>query len=232
MSTDWRKYFIVFVITAAIFGTAVSLNNLFNDRRVAEIESIQGKLSIDILSIETQFDLLGEVACDDIKENSVLSSELNTIAERLAFTEEQLGSTNGSVVQLKQQYSLLEIKDYLLMKRVTEKCKTRPVFILYFYSNTGDCPDCGTEGAVLTYFRSRYPQLRVYAFDYHLNLPAVRTLISLNKVEQRLPALVINGRVHYGLQDREAIEEILPILKEFDTENAAAASSTQEKGSE
>jgi len=223
VNLDWRKYFFVFVITAAIFGTAVYLNFLFNERRLAEIQSIQARLSTDILSLETQFDLLGEISCSDIKDNSLLSSELNDLSERLSFTEEQLGSNNSQVIQLKQQYSLLEIKDYLLMKKVTEKCQTKPVFILYFYSNTGDCEDCGTEGDVLTYFRTKYPQLRVYAFDYHLDLSALRTLISINKLENRLPALVINGKAYYGFQDREAIEKILPVLKEFDKENAAAA---------
>ncbi len=226
MQSDWRKYFIVFVITAAIFGTAVYLNDLFNSRRVVEVQSIQQKLSTDILSLETQFDLLGEISCTDVPQSSVLSSELNDLAARLSFTESQLGINNPQVEQLKAQYSLFEIKDYLLMKRITQQCKNKPVFILYFYSNAGDCPDCGTEGDVLTYFRGKYPQLRVYAFDYHLDLSALRTLISITKVEPRFPALVINGKVYYGLQDRASIEKILPILTVFDAENAAAASST------
>ncbi len=214
---EWQKYFIAFLITAAIFGTAIYVSRLFDARRIADIQEIQEKIALDILSLETQLDLLAELSCEDIEKQTVLTSELNSLAERLSYAEETLGAQNDAVLNLKRQYSLLQIKDYLLLKRVTEKCQTKPVFILYFYSNTGDCTDCEREGYVLTYFRQQYPQLRVYAFDYHLPLPALQTLVSLNKVGPNLPALVINGTLYTGYQDREDIERILPELAQFES---------------
>lgn len=228
---QWQKYALVFVITAAIFGTAVYANSLLNDRRVANIQSIQQKISTDILSLETQFDLLQELSCKDISENSVLSGELNSLASRLAFTEGALGSTNAEVVSLKQQYSLLQIKDYLLMQRIAEKCSLKPVFVLYFYSNAGDCEDCTRMGHVLTYLREEYPKLRVYSFDYNLDLAALRTLIAINKVEGTLPALIVGGNLSYGYKEPEDIEKLIPNIKDLKEEaiTAEAATSTKEK---
>lgn len=208
----WRLYAIAFVITAVIFSTALFISNYFNNLRAAEIRAAQDNISIDILSIETQFDLLAEHSCRDITESSVLSTELRSIADRLSYLESQTGVDEEELAQLKRYYSLLQIKDFILMQRVSEKCGLEPVFILYFYSNRGDCEDCEEQGYVLTELAQEYPRLRVYSFDYNLDLSPLRTLLQINDVEARLPALIIKGEKYYGLQDTEAIMSILPEL--------------------
>ena len=214
----WQRYLLALVITASIFGAALYITNVIDARRVAEIRAIGENISIDILSIETQFDLLGEIDCNLISENPVLSSELNSLASRLAYTEDSLGSENGQVVTLKKQYSLLEIKDYLLMQRVSQKCRFKPVFILYFYSNIGDCTDCRRAGEVLTYLRQTYPSLRVYSFDYNLDLSALQTLIGLRKIKEDLPAFIINNRAPvYGFKTLEEMQKLIPELKTLST---------------
>lgn len=227
----WQKYLLAFVITAAIFGTAFYLTNRLDARRLADIRTTQEAISIDILSTETQFELLGNLDCTAISANPVLSEELNNLASRLSVAEENLGADNAEVTQLKKQYSLLEIKDYLLMKQISQKCpKVKPVFILYFYSNEGNCPDCGRTGDVLTYLRQTYPELRVYSFDYNLDLSALRTLLSLNQINgYELPAMVINNRpVVYGFKNLQDMQKLVPELKTLATStNATAATSTR-----
>ena len=58
-----------------------------------------------------------------------------------------------------------------------------------------------------------YPELRVYSFDYNLDVAAIATLVSINKIENTLPALLIDENVYYGFQGIENIEEIIPQLK-------------------
>ena len=212
-SPTFRNALIALVITSAIFGTGFWASNTLNNLRFNEIRDIEDRIGIDTLSLETQFDLLASLSCKEINENSVLSTELNNLAERLLYTENQLGSNNNTVIQLKRQYSLLEIKDYLLMQQVANKCGLKPVFVLYFYSNRGDCEKCDSAGNVLTYLRQTYPKLRVYSFDFNLDLGALGTLMSINKVKNEPPAFVIDGVVHYGLSDLESIEKILPLDK-------------------
>jgi hypothetical protein len=221
---DWRKYLFALIITAVIFGTALYISDSLSEKRLAELRAIENRISTDILSLETQFDLLEELSCRNITESSALSQELNTLERRLSYTETDLGTGNEEVQKLKEAYSLLQIKDYLLMKKISEKCGLTPVFILYFYSNEGDCRDCTKEGHVLSLMREQYPTLRVYSFDYHLGLSALDTLITINDVEDTLPALVIDDQVYYGFHDQEAIESILPELAEL--RNAAEAATT------
>lgn len=220
----WQKYALAFVITAAIFGTAFYITNRLDQRRLADIRTTQEAISIDILSTETQFELLGSLDCNAISQNPVLSEELNNLASRLSVAEENLGADNPEVVSIKKQYSLLEIKDYLLMREISEKCpKVKPVSILYFYSNAGDCEECGRMGEVLTYLRQTYPGLRVYSFDYNLDLGALQTLISLNKIKGGdLPAMVINNRGPiYGFRDLSSMEKLVPELKTLATSTQA-----------
>lgn len=222
----WGAYLVTFLITALIFATALYASNYFNNQRIADIRATQDNISTDILSLETQFDLLAEHSCTDIAENTTLPSELTALGARLSYMESQGPRTDEEVLRLKRLYSLLEIKDYLLMKRVAVKCGLKPVFILYFYSNTGECKDCEKQGFVLTSLAETYPQLRIYSFDYNLGVSALQTLISVDNVEKNLPALVIQNKTHYGFQSIEDIEKNVPALATLQ-KSATTATSTR-----
>jgi hypothetical protein len=226
----WQKYLLAFIITAAIFGTAFYLTTRLDARRLADIRTTQEAISIDILSTETQFELLGNLDCTAISQNPVLSEELNNLADRLSVAEGNLGTDNAEVTQLKKQYSLLEIKDYLLMKQISQKCpKVKPVFILYFYSNEGNCPDCGHQGDVLTYLRQTYPTLRVYSFDYNLDLSALKTLINLKKIDSyQLPAMVIGSHAPvYGFKNLAEMQKLVPELETLASSTSATTTSAR-----
>lgn len=215
---------LAFLITTTIFATAFYIASNIDQSRIADIRATEQNIAIDLLSTETQFELLGSLDCEAIKENPILSDQLNTIADRLAYAENNLGSDNEEVIRLKKQYSLLEIKDYLLMQEISQKCKTKTVSILYFYSNADDCSSCARSAEVLTYLRETYPDLRVYSFDYHLDLSALKTLISLRKVDGPFPAVIINNRAPvYGFRNLEEMQALIPELKTLASTTAATS---------
>ena len=100
---DWKRYVVVFFITAGLFLTAIYLSNYFGDRKINQLKTIQDKISLDLLSSDTQFNLLQEVSCKDIS-NSVLSSELNSLSEKISYTENSMGENNDTVISLKKYY--------------------------------------------------------------------------------------------------------------------------------
>lgn len=224
----WQKYTLAFVITAAIFGTAFYIAQRIDAQRIADIRSTEENISIDILSSETQFELLGNLDCKIIAENPVLSDEINSLESRLSVAEQNLGSENSEVIQLKEQYSLLEIKDYLLLEQISTKCGLKPVYILYFYSNAGDCSDCSQMGEELSYLRETYPSLRVYSFDYNLDLSAIKTLTALQKLNGTLPAIIVNNRSPvYGFKSLDELKTLIPELSTLATSTQTIATSTQ-----
>lgn len=204
---NWKKYAWTFMITVIIFITAIALSNYFSNKKIASLREIEDKISTDIMSSETQYALLAESSCKDLSSN-VLSQELNALAEKLTYTEQNLNNNSADLLRLKTYYTLLQIKDYLLMKKISIKCGTKPVFILYFYSN--NCPVCEQQGYVLTYLRGLYPDLRIYSFDYNLDNSTIRTMISLYKIGEIVPAIVINDKVYNGFLDKDKLEGYLP----------------------
>ena len=209
---DTKKYIIVLFITVFLFIGAVSLAGYLNNKKIDQVKSIQDKISIDILSSETQFSLLSELSCQDVSRSN-LSQELNSLAEKISYSEENIGNTNNDVIELKKFYSLLEIKDFLLMKKINERCNTKTYSILYFYTTAKNCSECTKQGYVLTDLRQKYSDLRVYSFDYNLDLSALRAMISIYKVEDtKLPAIIIEDKLFTGFRSTDDVEKLLPDL--------------------
>ena len=210
MSLIARNALIAIGITIALVGTVAYAINYLNGVRITELSTIEDQLSIDILSLDTQFSLLEAAPCDSAASSTTLTSELVDMGNRLSYTENQLGNDNSQVIRLKERYSLLEIRDYLITKRLADACGTKLVTVLYFYSNAGDCIDCDKAGYALSYLRDTYPALRVYSFDYHLNLGALKTFIAVLGVQGTLPAFVINSKHSYGFTSLAELEKQFP----------------------
>lgn len=210
MSLVTRNVLIALAITAALTGTVAYAVNYLNNARITELGAIEDQLSIDTLSLDTQFSLLEAAPCDTAASSTAFIGKLADLGTRLSYAESQLGIDNPQVIRLKQQYSLLEIRDYLITKQLAEACGTKPVTVLYFYSNAGDCADCDKAGYALSYLHDTYPSLRVYSFDYNLDLSALQTFIAINKVKDALPAFVVNGKKSYGFTSLEELEKQFP----------------------
>lgn len=202
---DWKKYLIVFLVTLGLFFTASYFSNYVSNKKLDQLKNIQDKISLDILSSETEFSLLSDLSCKNISD-SVLSSELSELGHKLEWGQDNLGSTD-EVSYLKKYYSLLQIKDYLLMKKISARCGVKSAFILYFYTTAENCSLCEQESLVLTSLRDKYPELRVYSFDFSTDLSAVKAILQIYKIEDtKLPALVIDDEVLTGFHSIDELE--------------------------
>ncbi|OGI98187.1 hypothetical protein A3H53_03495 [Candidatus Nomurabacteria bacterium RIFCSPLOWO2_02_FULL_40_10] len=209
---DWKKYLIVFLITIGLFLTASYLSNYFGNKKIDQLKLIQDKISIDILSSETQFSLLSELSCKNISD-SIYSPELGELGNKLEWSQNNLGSTE-EVSYLKKYYSLLQIKDYLLAKKISERCGVKSAFVLYFYTTADNCSECEKQGLVLTSLHEKYPELRVYSFDYSIDVSAVKALISIYKIKDtELPAVVLDDELLTGYHDIDELD--LKVKKSF-----------------
>lgn len=128
----FQKYIVVFLITCGIFASGWYLSSYINNKKINQIKDIQNKIAVDILSSETQFALLEELSCQDV-DNSILSKEIADLAGKISYSEQNVG--NQSEVQLlKKQYTILQVKDFLLSKRIRERCGEKTNTIFYFYA--------------------------------------------------------------------------------------------------
>ncbi len=205
---NWKKYLLVFLITTIIFASGFYLSSVIVGRKIETITKLQQGLSIDILSLETQFSVLTNASCDKLNE-STLTQELYDISQKLVSVENDLGENNTDYLLLKKYYSILEIKHWLLLQKTAKVCKTNLLSIIYFYSDTKNCSTCADQGYILTALREKYPALRVYSFDYNLSLAPLESIKSIYKLKNDLPILVIGDDVYYGFKNTPDLEAIL-----------------------
>ena len=220
-----RKYILVFFITLGMFAIIFLFADFLYNNRINQVKSIEENINRNILESEIQYALLADQTCDEESGNPLLVGEINKLTERLAYMEDQRGTNDPEVISLKKYYSLLQVKDYLLLRERTKQCNEKPLSILYFYSNAGDCDDCKKMGYVLTSMREDYDTLHVYAFDYNIGLSVIETLKSLYKLEDTFPVLVINRKPYYGFRTRAEIEELMPELPSLSASSTDATTS-------
>ncbi|MES2436685.1 MAG: hypothetical protein V4519_01630 [Patescibacteria group bacterium] len=222
---NFKIYIIALFLTITVFGVAFVISEYINKRKTNELKAIEDKISIDILSFETQFDIIEESSCKEF-DRSTLRTELSSLSSKLDFLEGQLGENDPEVFRLKRYYSLLQIRDYLLTKRMNDECDYGKVFILYFYSNK-NCATCQTQEYILRAIQNEYPQIEIYTFDYDIDLPAVKTLISQHNVPNALPIIDINGKNYAAFDSLASMESVIqPFLEQATSTTMTATSST------
>lgn len=201
------KYIAAFAITALVFLLVIVFDNYFNQMKMDRLNNLYQEVRLDTLGAELQYQLISENPCTSLN-YAPFTEELYKIGQKLDFMEEQFGKNNQEVLDLKEYYSLLEIRHWLYLKKATKQCDIDANLILYFYSNKGDCDACEDQGFVLNYIHDKYPNTYIYSFDFNLDNSALTTLKTTNLVNTT-PTLIVNDKAYYGFKDRADIENMI-----------------------
>lgn len=201
------KYITVLAITTLIFVFGIILGNYSAGKKLSQIDSLNQKLKTDTVAIEVQYDLLKEEPCRAVNISSA-TKELYELSEKLDYMENKLGANNRDVLTMKEYYQLLEVRHWLLMKEIYKNCGTNRTFILFFYSNKEDCASCEEQGFILSWMRKNHDNINVYAFDYHIENIALKSLKELYGVNQT-PFVIINDKNYAGFQTKNQIEAVI-----------------------
>lgn len=201
------KYIAVFATTTLIFVAGLLLGNFMSAKKLTNIQALEQDLTTDIMAIEVQYLMLAEDPCMQVN-STPLTDELYKIGSRLDYMENSLGATNINVLRLKEFYSLLQIRHWLLAKKQKKECNLSKEFILYFYSNLPDCKRCKEQGFVLDYLHKKYPELNIYSFDIHISNVALETLKKIFEVK-KAPTVIINNIPYEGFKNRDELERLL-----------------------
>lgn len=194
--------------TVIIFLIGMLFGSYTSDLKLSEITNLQDDLRIDTMALELQSVIASENVCDTNPEE--LEKELQDVGSKLEYMENQLGFEDRNVRRLKEYYSLLEIRHWLLNKERIERCAGNKTIVLYFYSNDlKKCSTCKEQGFVLDYLKKKYENaIAIYSFDLDSDNGAVKTLISSYKVVG-VPSIVIGNQTYLGFKDRFEVEPLL-----------------------
>jgi len=202
-----RRYLVALILTILIFLIGVMLGGGIANIKIGKLAKLEREMKTRIMDLELQFLLAEEQPCSS--ELPGLAEELYQIGGKLNYMERQKGMDDPDVLELKKYYSLLQIRHWLFLKMVKERCKRDLHLILYFYSNEPKkCDRCGDQGIILSYLRKKYPNVRVYSFDVGLDSGAIKTLMKNFDIEV-VPTVVVDGKVLHGFQKKEELERLL-----------------------
>ena len=204
---DIVKILTVFAITTLIFMVGIILGNYFSSQKLKQIDYIGQDLKTDTVAMELQYELIAEDPCEYIN-STPLADELYEMASKLDYMENRLGEDDRNVKDLKEYYSLLELRHWLFMQKTRKECNRTSALILFFYTNEEDCKECKEQGFILTWARRNYADIYVYSFDYTIENAALDTVKRLYDV-QGTPAVVINKQTYNRFMTKSDIEDVL-----------------------
>ena len=204
---SWDKYFSVFLITFLVFVIGILLSQTISSKSSKEILKTQKQVKNYLLSLNLQSDIVSEYICQ-VNVFDLTKEKLN-LGQQIEILEKNLGKENEIVKDLKQDYSLLSIRQWLLVKQVREKCNRNINIILFFYSNTNNSSESESQGYVLDYLYEKEPEdIVIYAFDMDEDNPALDTIKSIYGIEIS-PSIVVNERLFSGFQSKGRIKMLL-----------------------
>ncbi len=203
------KLFSIFITTTFIFAVGIFFGNVISNSQLDRISNLQQDLRTQTLSLELQYALASQEPCN-LTNLDIIGDELYDMSELLANMEGSLGKLNSDVLSLKEYYSLLEIKHWLFLEKISKECKLEMPIILYFYSNLGDCEECERQGYILTYLKRSEENLNVFSFDANIDNSVLNGLKEIHGAKNmKLPILIINGKVYSGFMELEEIRKNL-----------------------
>lgn len=206
------RYFVAFLLTVSIFVLGVFFGMIMSDFKTSKIYDSERELMTNFLVQDVQSELLTTDPCKFVT-SGLVSQELFKVGDRLTALENELGKNNPQVLSLKRYYTILQLKDYLFFKKVNEKCNSKFILNLFFYSNDHKkCEKCEDQGFVLSYVRAKNDNIRTYSFDIDLEMPIVQYLTHYYNVTG-IPSVVFNEQVYTGFVTTERAEGIIQNLK-------------------
>lgn len=209
---DTHLFITIFLLSSLIFIAGIFLGSKITEQKTEVLTDSYERLTIDTLSLGVQNLLLQEKLCQAEAIPS-FTEELYQFSDRVAFLENNFGWDDPRVMAAKEKFSLLQIRHWLIMKKSSERCGDNRTFMLYFYSNRGDCDRCKQQGTVLTSLRRDREDTLVYYFDIHMDNPAMNTVKELYNVTAA-PTLVINEETYKGFHDKNSVEKIINVSED------------------
>jgi hypothetical protein len=172
--TNKGKYIAAAAITAIIFllGLFVGLTvdskrvNLIQDQYLAQrLEFESSQLQYGYISTITSKDscpAMYQLFYDNLKKMDEVRIKLETYALQSKIND-------NSFELLKREYTIEQIRYWMLSQQAQQSCNQDVVRVLYFYSTDKECPDCSEQAFVLDYVKKLFKdKVLIYALDGNL----------------------------------------------------------------
>lgn len=208
-----NKYFIALVITLAIFVIGILIGVLVTEKRTEflELSGREQKIEFDSLQLQYLYLTTSSDKCNVV--NKALEENINRLEQTRIKLENYLAqsfSNNNEFSLTKREYMLAEMRYWLLAKQTKELCKGDSVSLLYFYSNTEECEDCGPQGLILTYLKDKFKnKLLIFSLDSDFEGEAMMSIFKEEYNIIKVPTIIIENKKFEGLTTKEELGKLI-----------------------
>ncbi|MDD4877866.1 MAG: hypothetical protein PHO02_02390 [Candidatus Nanoarchaeia archaeon] len=203
------------IITFLFFSLGILMGVLLTEKRVESLELVASSQKLDYESMQLQTLFLEESTGADkcLIVSKAMEAHMNTLSNTGDKIETYIQSSQvsgTSFEEVKREYILAQLKYWLLAKKAEKLCSTGTISIIYFYSNTEACSNCGAQSRVLTHLKEIFPdELLVFSFDASFEQEAMIQMLKTVYGITSYPTLLVDDRKHEGMvTEEELVEEI------------------------
>jgi hypothetical protein len=207
-------HIVALVITSLIFIVGLLLGWQMGYAAQSQMKSDFDRIQSEnyMLEVLSLMRSRGEMSCPIFqKEFYSLSKKTDEYGEKLDYMEKKLGKLDQGVMDLKSDYSLMQMRNYLLLKGMDESCGTNYTTILYFYTNEGYSASTD-QGIALADALSGLPEIKGRTFIFHFDANVKNSVVDALKEQysiSTLPTTIINGKKYDGFMDAKRCKEVL-----------------------
>jgi len=203
-----RMYFFAFIASLLLFTVGLVLGWQLGYSAVTQMRSEFDALSADEAGVELVSLLGNESFACQIYESEFMRVFQKTVeyGEKLAELESKKGKMDSEVLELKKDYSSMQLRNYLLQQKMDARCGYRHNVIIYFYSNENYTPETD-EGLQIGKVDKEFG-VYTYHFDINVDSPIVRGLKAAYNIKTT-PTLIINGEKYEGFLTADELRAIL-----------------------
>lgn len=217
-----KRYIAALVLTLAFFIIGILLGSLISNSRIRFLQDTSDEQRLDFESLQTQYlyvSLLDQQNnCNAVEET--FKSNIENLEKTRLRLEEYMQSAKfneKSFSLLKREYTLAQLRYWLLATSTKDICGRDFVTVLYFYATEEECPTCHSQEMILNYLKKVFKDdLLIFALDSHYDEtePMIKILKSVYKIST-YPTLIIDDMAFEGLSSKDDIlDSICPLYVE------------------
>lgn len=196
------------LLVTLVFILGVFFGNTYASFRENQISKVLQQSELDAESFLTEQELFDnfETNCPLAEKRlSTLSQELWKLGKTLDTPDarDKLGEETYNVLKIK--YHLMQIRTYILDKKLKEDCQSQINVILYYFKQND--PQSTTQGKILDNIANKY-NVHIFAIEHDYS-KEIRFLEQYYEITTT-PALVINyDSILTGITQEHEIEQLL-----------------------
>jgi hypothetical protein len=208
------RYVAAAVITAVIFLLGMFVGLTVEGKRVNMMQDVYVEQQINFASSQMQYNYLqssGELNCPAVYTvfyNNI--KDLDSARVRLENYRQNSKINTESFELLKREYTLEEVRYWMLAEQAQKTCKQDIVRVLYFYGTDEQCPACGKQGFVLDYLKKLFgDKILIFALDANLNEPMINVLMRQFNVTSFPGVVVETDMSSNGYVDKDTLLSVV-----------------------